>query len=206
LDSIFLLSPFRKKSEICSDQLNISLQNSINQNANNLGVNAYGKSFRKGDKVMQNKNITTEDGLALSNGDIGYVVSVCAGTNNDSSVTVEFEGIGTKEYSGHDDFDMLELAYATTVHKSQGSEAKTVIIPMSNMFSIMLKRNLVYTAVSRAKKNVIIIGNKNAFCKAILNNSYDTRNTLLAWRLQQERKKYMKETVNGNNYQQLSFI
>ena len=200
LDSIFMLSPFRRKSEIGSEQLNKSLQTIINRNDNKLVVKAYGKTFQKGDKVMQTKNIQTDEGLALSNGDIGYVTNVCVGTENDTSVTVKFEGIGIKEYSGRDDFDMLELAYASTIHKSQGSEAATVIIPMSHIFKKMLKRNLIYTAVSRAKQNVIVIGSKQAFREAVINTNYDARNTLFAWRLQMEHKKHSVK------FKQLAFV
>jgi exodeoxyribonuclease V alpha subunit len=211
LDSIFLLSPFRRRSEIGSDQLNKYLQQSVNRNANSLVVNVYGKSFCKGDKVMHTKNITTDDGLTLSNGDIGYITEVSVGTENNSSVTVEYEGIGVKEYSGHEDFDMLELAYATTVHKSQGSEAETVIMPMSNIFSVMLKRNLVYTSVSRAKKTCIVIGSRSALNRAILNTNYEERNTLLGWRLINMAKDYMpkskdKEDIVKPEYNQLSFV
>ena len=200
LDSIFMLSPFKRKSKIGTEQLNKTLQNTINKSVNKLIVSAYGKSFKMGDKVMQMKNIETDEGLALSNGDIGYIINVCVGTENDTSVTVKFDGIGIKEYSGRDDFDMLELAYASTIHKSQGSEAKTVIIPMSHIFKKMLKRNLIYTAVSRAKRNVIIIGSKQAFNEAVRNTNYDVRNTLFAWRLQMENKRHSEE------YKQLEFV
>ncbi|WP_303000553.1 AAA family ATPase [uncultured Eubacterium sp.] len=206
LDSVFMLTPFRRKSLLGANELNKQLQSYSNTNDNKLLVKAYGKTFCKGDKVMQLKNIVTEDGLSLSNGDIGYIIGVSAGTENDSSVTVEFKDIGIKEYSGHDDFDMLELAYATTVHKAQGSEAKTVIMPISNIFNIMLKRNLVYTAVSRAKENIILIGNRNSLKNAILNNNYAVRNTLLCWRLQNEKNKYDAKKLNENTFKQLSFV
>ena len=206
LDSIFLLSPFRKRTEIGSDRLNEALQKNINVNAGKSAVKAAGKRFCKGDKVMQMKNITTEDNLSLSNGDIGYVSELKYGMENDSSVTVKYEGVGRKEYSGHDDMEMLELAYATTVHKAQGSEALTVIIPMSNLFSVMLKKSIIYTAVSRAKGNVVIVGDRSALGKAILNNKTEQRNTLLRWQIQCEYQKHMREKRKQEEFRQLSFI
>lgn len=203
LDSIFLLSPFRRRTEIGSNRLNESLQKCINITDNKLVVNAYGKRFCKGDKVMQIKNITTDD-FALSNGDIGYVSELSAGLNNDSSVTVEFDEVGIKEYSDRDDFDMLELAYATTVHKAQGSEAKTVIIPMSKIFSGMLQKSIIYTAVSRAKINVVIVGERDALNYAIRNMATKKRNTLFAWRLQREKYK-REEKKKDESSGQLSF-
>lgn len=204
LDSIFLLSPFRRRTLIGSDALNKRLQDTININANKLVVNAYGKKFCMGDKVMHTKNISEED-ISLSNGDIGYVTDLYAGTDNDYSVTVEYPDVGIKEYVNKDDFDMLELAYGTSVHKAQGSESDVVIIPMSSIFKIMLKRNVIYTAVSRAKRKVYVIGNEDALKDAILNDSYDVRNTLLAWRIKNEVKNYKPES-EPETFKQLSFI
>ena len=211
LDNIFLLPAFRKNTEIGSNSLNNTLQKVINPNISTNKVEIFGKTFSIGDKVMQNKNINEED-ISLSNGDIGYVTEINVGSNNDTSVTVDFEDVGIKEYSTSDDFEMLELAYATTVHKAQGSEAETVIIPMSNIYSVMLKRNLVYTAVSRAKRNVIVVGDKRAFYKAIKNTNYELRNTLLAWRIKNESRKYQKveekieKKTEKSEYKQLTII
>lgn len=90
------------------------------------------------------------------------------------------------------ELDIVDLAYATTIHKSQGSEYSTVIIPVLMSHYIMLKRNLVYTAITRAKKKVILIGEKRALMAAIHKNDSVKRNTLLAERI----KKYVDE-MNG---------
>ena len=85
-------------------------------------------------------------------------------------------GDGRCHEYGTDELEMLELAYAMTIHKSQGSEYDTVIIPMMASYFIMLRRNLIYTAITRAKKKVIIVGQKKALYMAINKNDIDGRN------------------------------
>jgi exodeoxyribonuclease V alpha subunit len=138
--------------------------------------------FRLGDRVLQTRNMDD-----ISNGDVGFVKSVYIGEDNDSSITVFFGDGRCHEY-GTDELEMLELAYAMTIHKSQGSEYDTVIIPMMSSHYIMLRRNLIYTAITRAKKKVIIVGQKKALYMAINKNDIDGRNTRLAERIQKLRQ------------------
>lgn len=108
----------------------------------------------------------------ISNGDVGFVKSVYIGEDNDSTITVSFGDGRCHEY-GTDELEMLELAYAMTIHKSQGSEYDTVIIPMMSSHYIMLRRNLIYTAITRAKKKVIIVGQKKALYLSTMFNISD---------------------------------
>lgn len=188
LDAVWLLTPFRKRTSIGANEMNLALQDEVNTNPNLVTVNAGGTVFRMGDKVMQTKNITDEFDVSFSNGDIGYVKALATGDANDSYIDVKYEGVGTYRYESREEFEMLDLAYASTIHKAQGSEVDVVIMPMSKVFNTMLKRNLVYTGVSRAKKKVYIVGSMEAMQKAILDNTYNQRNTLLGWRLCQEAK------------------
>ena len=89
------------------------------------------------------------------------------------------------EYSA-EDADLIEHAYATTVHKSQGSEYKVVILPWLPMFYLMLRRNILYTAITRAKEKIIIVGSKKALYQAIHNTACDKRNTRLGERIVRE--------------------
>jgi exodeoxyribonuclease V alpha subunit len=185
LDSVALLTPFRKKTKIGANEINLTIRDKVNLNSNKTIVNAGSISYMLGDKVMQLKNIT-EDGISLSNGDIGYVKALATGTENDAYVVVEYSEIGEKTYKTHDDFEMLDLAYASTVHKAQGSEVDYVIMPVSKIFKVLLKRNIIYTGISRAKKGVILVGDKVSLEAAIKDNTYANRNTILGVRIRQE--------------------
>jgi exodeoxyribonuclease V alpha subunit len=137
--------------------------------------------FRPGDKVMQVKNnydiVWTQDGTpgtGIFNGEIGIVNSM---KRADDSIIIDFDG-KLAEYT----FDMMnqfELAYATTIHKSQGSEFDAVVIPILGGFERLFCRNLLYTAVTRAKKLLIIVGSWNEVCKMVDNNLQTHRFTLL---------------------------
>jgi exodeoxyribonuclease V alpha subunit len=116
----------------------------------------------------------------VSNGDIGYITAI---NTRDSVISVDF-GFQVEKYE-LDKLDLIEHAYATSVHKSQGSEYEVVIINLMNIHKVMLWRNLLYTAVTRAKRKVIIVGQKSAIDTAIKNSTNEDckRNTLLAVRL-----------------------
>ena len=129
----------------------------------------------KGDKVMFTKNVYINDVL-LSNGDTGYVTNIRK-VDNIQTVTVDFDG--RKVDLMGEDLKSLVLAYATTVHKSQGSEYKCCIIVVDPKHSILLRRNLVYTAVTRAKEKVIIVGSKKELKNSILTVDTGTRQTNL---------------------------
>lgn len=167
---IQVLSPRRKDIKCSANDLNEILQKTINKN--DLGIQSGAITFKLGDKVMQIKNDYDKD---VFNGDVGYITEVDV---EDKSLTVTFDDDFEVKYPSYD-FDELVLAYASTIHKSQGSEYPIVIIPMLKSFSIMLKRNLIYTGITRAKNLCIIVGELSAFARAINDTSYEKRNTML---------------------------
>lgn len=183
IERVQILSPFKSRGDACVKNLNDRIRESVNPHDYTKPELKYGsRVFRLGDRVLQTKNMDD-----ISNGDVGFVKSVYIGEDNDSSITVSFGDGRSHEYST-DELDMLELAYAMTIHKSQGSEYDTVIIPMMASYFIMLRRNLIYTAITRAKKKVIIVGQKKALYMAINKNDIDGRNTHLADRIQKLRQ------------------
>ena len=153
--------------------LNDELQKAMNPDR--PGINCGSKIFRVGDKVMQMTNNYDKD---VFNGDIGWISKI---NEEDREIVIDFEGrLVTYDYS---DLDELALAYAISVHKSQGSEYPAVIVPMSTQHYLLLQRNLLYTAITRAKKLVVLIGTKKALAIAIRNNKPQLRCTYLAQRL-----------------------
>lgn len=177
LEQVQVLSPFRMKSDAGVKNLNQMLRELANPLINKTMELSYGStSFRFGDKVMQTKN--TE---IASNGDIGFIAKV--DKNNDDVLTVKFSDHRCKTYT-IDEMNQLELAYATTIHKSQGSEYECVILPILSSFYVMLQRALIYTAITRAKKKVILVGQKKALFMAIHKNSSVKRYTWLGKRIQ----------------------
>ncbi len=137
--------------------------------------------FRPGDKVMQ-----TQNREEISNGDIGYVKTIEM-RNDVPTLVVEFATGLSQAYSGTD-LDILDLAYATTVHKSQGSEYDCVLLSLQTGHYPMLTRSLLYTAVTRAKKKVIIVGNQSAVNLAVHAKNDAVRCTALAARMQEQRR------------------
>lgn len=183
VDNVALLSPFRQKTETGVNALNTYLQSKINPPASTKNEVECGKRlFRVGDKVMQTKN--HED---VNNGDIGYVTEIF-GYGNDKTLYVDFGDGRIKEYEGSD-LDRLDLGYASTVHKSQGSEYKSVIINLQSAHSVMLTRPLIYTAITRGKERVIIVGERRALCTAIKRTDTEKRGTCLAERIKENIKK-----------------
>jgi len=177
IDYVALLTPFRQKTATGANALNERLRELVNPAAPGKPELASGKRcFRLGDKVMQIKNKGD-----ISNGDVGYVRQVIK-SDDESSLVVDF---GDGRVAGYDssELELLELAYASTVHKSQGSEYQTVIINLQNAHYIMLKRPLVYTAITRAKQRVILIGERKALAMAIRTTDTERRGTMLAARI-----------------------
>ena len=127
-------------------------------------------------KVMQIQNC--ED---INNGDVGYITSI-TGTQSESVVRIDFGDGRVVDYE-NGDLDMLDLAYACTVHKSQGDEFKSVIINLQSAHSVMLVRPLIYTAITRAKEKVLIVGERRALCTAIRRIDTEQRGTKLAQRI-----------------------
>ena len=177
IDNVVLLSPYRQKTETGANALNQRLQDKVNPPAEGKMDAVHGqRRFRTGDKVMQIKNC--ED---INNGDVGYVTSI-TGTQADSVVRIDFGDGRVVDYENRD-LDMLDLGYACTVHKSQGSEFKSVIINLQCAHSVMLVRPLIYTAITRAKEKVMIVGERRALCTAIRRVDTEQRGTKLAQRI-----------------------
>ena len=177
IDNVVLLSPYRQKTETGANALNQRLQDKVNPPAEGKMDAVHGqRRFRTGDKVMQIKNC--ED---INNGDVGYVTSI-TGTQADSVVRIDFGDGRVVDYE-NSDLDMLDLGYACTVHKSQGSEFKSVIINLQCAHSVMLVRPLIYTAITRAKEKVMIVGERRALCTAIRRVDTEQRGTKLAQRI-----------------------
>lgn len=179
-EDIQVLCP-SKKFNTGSLNLNNILQDAINpKNKNNAELYFKGGAIRLGDKVMQTKNNydilwekdNGETGNGVFNGDIGYVINV---DKRFSSLTVDFEGKNVV-YSG-EELSQLELAYAVTVHKSQGSEFECVVVPLFDVPLKLRYRNLLYTAVTRAKKMLIIVGNYSLLCQMADNDKKTLRYT-----------------------------
>lgn len=185
IDQIQIITP-TKKGMCGTGSLNYIMQESLNPQQSNKSQLSKGQSrvFRVGDRVMQTKNNYniefTENkngieivGSGIFNGDIGTIKSI-----NDNMI-VDFGG-RIVEYM-HSDLDELDHSYAITVHKSQGSEYPVVIIPVSASCPYMLlTRNLIYTAITRAEKMVLIVGDKETLFRMIENNTRAVRNTMLA--------------------------
>jgi len=139
--------------------------------------NLFGQTFRVGDKVMQIKNDYDKE---VYNGDIGSVAAI-DGVNH--KLTVNFEG--RRVDFDWTEADMLVLAYAVSVHKSQGAEFPAVVVPMVTAHYMMLQRNLLYTAVTRAKRLCVLVGSRRALGIAVHNNKVAHRFTALDWRLRE---------------------
>lgn len=178
VDNVALLSPYRQKTETGVNALNELLREKINPPAPDKAEVVHGtRRFRCGDKVMQIKNCDE-----ISNGDIGYITKICK-AGDETTVTIDFGDGRTAEYDTSQ-LDMLDLGYASTIHKSQGSEYRSVIINLQCAHYVMLTRPLVYTAITRGKENVIIVGERRALCMAIKKTDTEKRGTCLAKRLQ----------------------
>lgn len=179
VDNVALLTPYRQKTETGVNALNERLRELVNPPGKTKPEAELGKrKFRLGDKVMQTRN--HDD---INNGDVGYVSRI-EKSGDDTTVYVDFGDGRVKEYD-QSELDMLDLGYASTVHKSQGSEYSSVILNLQCAHSIMLTRPLVYTAITRGKKKVTIVGERRAICIAIKRTDTEKRGTCLANRLQE---------------------
>jgi exodeoxyribonuclease V alpha subunit len=136
--------------------LNVELQKVLNPPDENA-IQRFGWTFGAGDKIMQVENDYDKD---VYNGDLGFIRSAEAG-----EVLVEFDGREVAYSFG--ELDELVLAYATTIHKSQGSEYPAVVIPLTTQHYPMLRRNLLYTGVTRGRRLVVIVGQRRAIGIAV---------------------------------------
>lgn len=191
---IQVLTPMRK-GLLGVERLNGILQQYLNPPMNHKAEKEHGDIlFREGDKVMQTKNnyqlvweirtklgLPVDKGTGVFNGDMGIIREI-----NDfaETMTVEFDEGRMVEYP-YKLLDELELAYAITIHKSQGSEYPAVVIPLLSGPSMLMNRNLLYTAVTRARKCVTLVGNDTTFAQMIQNTSQQRRYSGLAARLKE---------------------
>jgi exodeoxyribonuclease V alpha subunit len=162
----FGLNPIRDIQVLCpmnrgglgARSLNIELQHALNP-PGEVRIERFGWTFCTGDKVMQIENDYDKD---VYNGDLGIVSRI---DMEESELTVDFDG--REVIYGFGELDELVLAYATTIHKSQGSEYPAVVIPLTMQHYVMLQRNLVYTGVTRGKRLVVLVGQRKALAIAV---------------------------------------
>ncbi|MDF2544591.1 MAG: ATP-dependent exonuclease alpha subunit - helicase superfamily er [Herbinix sp.] len=179
---IQVLTPMQR-GVVGATNLNLALQEALNPNGE--GLRRSGSIFRAEDKVMQIKNNYDKE---IFNGDIGIITSIDL---EDRSLKVDFDGRQIQ-------YDITELdeivhAYATTIHKAQGSEYPIVVMPILMNHYVMLQRNLIYTGITRAKKILVMVGTKKALAYAVNNVTVTKRNTLLKERLTGDSIKSIKE-------------
>lgn len=188
MDKVQVLTPYRKTGEASVNALNERLWEMVNPKEEGKPEIHSGKRvFRLGDRIIHNKNKNQ-----ISNGDIGYIRDIYVDEDGTELAELEFSEGRFVKY-GSEELDMVEHAYATTVHKSQGSEYPMVILPWLPMFYKMLRRNIFYTAITRAGVQVAIIGSKRAVCTAIHNTECDRRNTRLGERVIREYSQVLEE-------------
>jgi len=188
MDQVQILTPFRTTGDASANNLNEAIRAEVNPpDVDTPEVSFGGKLFRLNDRVMQIKNdydVQLRDAkgdvvaVGVFNGDVGKVSGIGSGM-----ITVDFDG-RFADYP-FESLNELDLCYATTIHKSQGSEYDTVIIPLLAAHKILLSINLFYTAITRAKRRVILVGQKKALHMALAKSGRAKRNTLLAERMRQ---------------------
>jgi len=177
LRDVQVLSPMNR-TDLGVAALNLKLQEVLNPpEPGKKEVQRYGTTFRVGDKVMQTSNNYTRE---VFNGDIGRITRV---EPVDQEVRVDFDGRDLSYEFG--ELDELTLAFATTIHKSQGSEYPAVIIPLHTQHYMMLQRNLLYTGITRGRRLVVVVGSRKALSIAVQRQDTARRYTLLRDRLRQ---------------------
>ncbi|MBW1842517.1 MAG: ATP-binding domain-containing protein, partial [Deltaproteobacteria bacterium] len=172
VDDIQVLSPMHK-GVVGARNLNDKLQQALNPGQ--FGITRGDREYRVSDKVMQIKNNYDRE---VFNGDIGRISSI---QPEDQEVIISFDG--RKVVYGFSNLDEIVLAYAVSVHKSQGSEYPAVVIPILTQHFILLQRNLIYTAATRGRKLVVMVGTRKALAIGIKNDQMRKRYTYLKHRL-----------------------
>ena len=172
VSNIQVLTPMHRGG-VGADNLNQALQRALNPTGPFL--TRGGCTYRQGDRIMQIRNNYDKD---VYNGDIGIITHI---DQDDNSLLADYDGKIVSYELG--ELDEVALAYATTIHKSQGSEYPIVVIPVLMSHYIMLQRNLIYTAVTRSKKLCVLIGNTDALAYAVQNFTVNKRNSHLKERL-----------------------
>ena len=171
-DRIQVLTPMQR-GVVGAANLNLLLQQALNPSGPSLGRGGY--TYRQGDRVRQLRNNYAKE---VFNGDLGYIREV---DTEERMLTVDFDG--KKVEYDVTELDELTLAYATTIHKAQGSEYPIVVMPVLMTHFVMLQRNLIYTGITRAKKICVLLGAAKALAYAVRNVSVLKRNTRLKERL-----------------------
>ncbi len=195
IDDIQILSP-TKMGSAGTKELNRSLQSALNPpSKDKKELRFFDTVFRLGDKVMQVKNdydVTWkkggENGLGVFNGDIGIIIEVDA---HNGFMKIDFDGriaVYTTEM-----LNKLEHAYAVTIHKSQGSEYRAVVMPLTAVADQLLYRNLLYTGITRAKENIILIGQRSVVNAMVQNNRKTNRYSCMRLFLEE---KYKERLIN----------
>jgi exodeoxyribonuclease V alpha subunit len=161
------------RGDLGAGNLNQLLQEALTAGRDEL--RGGGRTFRTGDRVMQMRNDYDKE---VWNGDVGHVLRASA---VDEELIARFDDREVRY--GLDELDQLSLAYAATVHKSQGSEYPAVVAPVHTQHFVMLQRNLLYTAVTRGKRLVVLVGTRKALGLAVRNADVSARCSLLAQRL-----------------------
>lgn len=188
MEQVQILSPYKVRSAAGVLELNRSLQDEVNPPVSGKReLHLGGEIFREGDRILQNKN--TE---FASNGDLGTLVQIAEDEDNNPLVQIVFTDGRRVKYEA-EQVEMIEHANAITIHKSQGSECQVVIIPWLKAFYPMLKRNIFYTGITRAKQRVYIVGEWKAVCQAIHTDDTGTRKTMLAVKIQQYCEWYQRQ-------------
>ena len=185
---IQVLTPMQR-GVVGATNLNLVLQEAINPQGE--GLRRSGFVFRSGDKVMQIKNNYDKE---IFNGDIGIIESVDL---TERTLAVNFDN--RKIVYDATELDELVHAYATTIHKAQGSEYPIVVMPVLMNHFVMLQRNLIYTGITRAKKILVIVGTKKALSYAVRNVTVTRRNTMLTERLGGTRQPGQTGRNQGNS-------
>jgi exodeoxyribonuclease V alpha subunit len=172
IDGIQVLTPMHR-GVVGAGNLNVELQKTLNPGED--VVSRGGRSFRVNDKVMQNRNNYDKE---VFNGDIGRISWVDS-ENQEVMITFDDRDV----VYDYPDLDEVTLAYAVSVHKSQGSEYPAVIIPILTQHYVLLQRNLIYTAVTRGKNLVVLVGTRKAMAISVKNDKTQKRYTYLRYRL-----------------------
>jgi len=175
-NDVQVLVPMHRNT-LGSEALNVYLQQVLNPRAEREYVGS-GATLGVGDKVIQTKN---NYDLDVFNGDIGRVTAI---DRSERSLRVDFDG--REVIYDFDDAEQLQLAFAISIHKSQGSEYPAVVVVVHPQHHLLLQRNLLYTAVTRGRKLVVLLGSARAIGTAVHNARAVQRNTALAWRLRQK--------------------
>jgi exodeoxyribonuclease V alpha subunit len=177
IEDVQVLSPMHR-GLLGVRELNVRLQETLNPARPDMPfVEKFGSRFQVGDRVIQTRNNYDKDAF---NGDIGHVTQVDA---EEREAFVNFDGREVNYDFG--ELDELSLAYAITIHKSQGSEFPAVVIPVTTQHYMMLQRNLIYTGMTRGRSLVVLIGQKKALAMAVQNNKMTKRYSGLLERLKQ---------------------